>query len=364
MAENFSGIGCQRRGIENTGLFDLEVVSTSDINRDATVIYAAMHHGLTDEMVENYDAYPSREQMVSDLTKLNLGYVPEKKKTYDWTKLARRKKMDIEKFWLACKLSNNLGDISKIEKLPYADLWTISSPCTDISISGKLRGLAPDSGTRSSLLWDNVRLIKEACDRGEAPKFLFFENVKNLVGKRFEDDFDTLCDVLKEELGYNCYYAVLNAADCGVPQHRERVFLIGIRSDIDNGKFEFPKPFDNGLRLKDVLDQNVDEKYYVKSQRAIDLIKELFELGKITTLKARIRKLTPTECFKLQGLKPEDVEAARKCNISDSALYTVAGNGICCDCVELIFEHLYKALYDENYVCKDELMSDVEFIDI
>ena len=261
----FSGIGCQERGFENSGLFNLDVLNTSDINKDAVVSYAAVHCGLTKEMIESYSEYPSREEMVKYLKTINLGYEPEKNKAYDWDKLARRKSNDIEKYWLACKLSNNLGDISKIEKLPYADLWTISFCCQDISVAGKMKGLAPDSGTRSSLLWENIRLLKTAKDDGTLPKYIMFENVKNLVGKKFINDFNNLLSVL-DELGFNSYWKVLNAKNCGVPQNRERVFVISIRKDIDNGTFNFPKPFDAGVRLKDVLDENVDEKYYLSEE--------------------------------------------------------------------------------------------------
>lgn len=94
------------------------------------------------------------------------------------------------------------------------------------------------------------------------PKYLMLENVKNLVGKKFKPQFDEWVAWL-DELGYNTYWKVLNAKDYGVPQNRERVFAISIRKDIDDGKFEFPQPFDNGVRLKDVLEDNVDEKYYL-----------------------------------------------------------------------------------------------------
>lgn len=151
---------------------------------------------------------------------------------------------------------------NKFEFLSYADLWTISFCCQDISVAGKMRGLKPDSGTRSSLLWENIRLLKKAKDDGTLPKYLMFENVKNLVSKKFIDDFNNLLEVL-DELGFNSYWKVLNAKDCGVPQNRERVFVISIRKDIDNGTYDFPKPFDTGIRLKDVLDKNVDEKYYL-----------------------------------------------------------------------------------------------------
>lgn len=258
----FSGIGCQERGFENSNLFDVEVVNTSEINKEAVLSYAAIHCGLTQEMINTYTEYPSREEMIKQLKEINLGYEPEKNKYYDWDKLARRKTNDIEKYWLACKLSGNLGDISKITEMPYADLWTCSFPCTDVSVAGKMKGLSPDTSTRSSLLWENIRLLKKAKDDGTLPKYLMFENVKNLVSKKFIDDFNNLLEVL-DELGFNSYWKVINSKDCGVPQNRERVFVISIRKDIDDGTYDFPKPFDTGIRLKDILDKEVDEKYYL-----------------------------------------------------------------------------------------------------
>lgn len=278
----FSGIGAQERGFRNSGLFDIDVVTTADIDKEAVVSYAAIHCGMTPEMILNYPDYPSKEQMVEHLTKINLGYIPEQDKVYDWQKLSKRKdKMKgIEKYWLACNLTNNFGDISKIEKLPYADLWTISFCCQDISVAGKMKGLKPDSGTRSSLLWDNIKLLKIAKENNELPKYIMFENVKNLVSKKFINDFNSLLEVL-DELGFNSYWQVLNGKDCGIPQNRERVFVISIRKDIDNHTFAFPKPFDNCLRLKDILEDEVDEKYYIENDKSQKLINELIENGSI-----------------------------------------------------------------------------------
>lgn len=177
-------------------------------------------------MVEEYEDYPSREEMAQYLTDINLGYEPEKNKFFDWFKLIKRKKNDLEKYWLACKLTNNLGDISRVNELPYADFWTISFCCQDISVAGKMKGLKPDSGTRSSLLWDNINLLNKAKDNGTLPKYLMFENVKNLVSKKFIDDFNSLIDVLGE-LGFNTYWSVINGKDCGVPQNRESIVVIG-----------------------------------------------------------------------------------------------------------------------------------------
>lgn len=633
----FSGVGMQDRGIENSNCWNLDVKSTSDIDKDAVVSYAAIHCGLTNDMIENYADYPSREQMVADLEKINLGYDPVKNKTYDWVKVGRKKANDIEKYWLACKLTNNMGDISKIKDLPYADLWTYSFPCftgntlvltdkgykpikeinigdsvithdntyhnvseskctgnkeiwnvktmnsdivectenhkfyvrkrvrvntrvkgkavnyryftepewveckdlnkdyyvgyainnksipiewsgvnyewsdgrsarhknsisdklsdknfwwligryvadgwqrsqggiviccgkhkveefenkiklsgfnyskteertafrfhipckelqafvtmfgykahgklipssiidmpieeltaffegymsgdgcftnnrfkfttisrelayglaqiiakiyhapfalyknkknptcviegrvcnqhnsydvvfkkeiskqdkafyedgiiwfpinkvvntheyqdvyditvennhsftangcivhncTDLSVAGEMKGMIKGK-TRSGLLYEVERLLKST-SKDNLPKYLLLENVKNLVGKQFKPQFDEWCDFL-ESMGYNNYWQVINAKNCGIPQNRERVFVLSIRKDIDTGEFEFPTPFDNGMRLKDVLLEEVDEKYYITNERTDTLINELVESGKL-----------------------------------------------------------------------------------
>lgn len=226
----FAGIGCQERGLENSGVIDLDVLSISEIDSHAVLSYAAIHKGLTEEMIKEYDSYPSEEEMVRELTDKNIGYDP-KKKSFNWDKKANRNFI-IKKNWLANHLSRNLGDISRIERLPEADLWTISFPCQDISIAGAMRGFREGSGTRSSLLWENMRLLHKAVEDGTAPKFLMFENVKNLVGKKFKANFLELLDAL-DELGYKPYWKILNARDCGIPQNRERVFVVCIRKDIN-----------------------------------------------------------------------------------------------------------------------------------
>ena len=273
-----SGIGCQERGIQNTSCFEPKVVATSEINRDAVLSYAAIHCGLTEEMVTLYPDYPSLDQMRKELTDLNLGYEPEKDKKYDWYRKGKKFEDGIRRYWLACKLSNNLGDVSRIGKLPKADVWFMSFPCTDISIAGKLKGINPNDGTRSSLIWQTLRLLEESRKADELPEYMMLENVKNLVGKRFIGDFEKFNELIGE-FGYNVYWRVLNAKNCGVPQNRERVFAVYIRKDIDTGRFTFPKPFDNGLRLKDILEDKVDEKYYVETEKAHELIRKLIDDG-------------------------------------------------------------------------------------
>ena len=248
----FSGIGCQEQGIKDTNLFDLTIVCTSDINKDSILTYAILHCELTKELIGTYQNYPDRQKMVDELYYKNIGYNFKSNSCYNWENASD---FDLHKYWLAVQLSNNLGDISKIEDLPYADLWTVSFPCTNISLSGKMEGLDKNSDTSSSLVWQQIRLLKVAASKNELPKFILFENVKNLISNMFIHSFNLVINELKL-LGYNCYYKVVNAKDCGLPQNRERIYVVCIRNDIDNKKFEFPLPFDSNLRIIDILDNN------------------------------------------------------------------------------------------------------------
>lgn len=281
LAELFSGVGMFSRGVENFEHFDPELVATAEIDVDAITSYAAIHCGLTEEMVDNYQDYPSSAEMRNYLTDLNIGYSPEKDKPYNWMKSGKAFERKVKKTWLACMLSKNVGDISKVERLPKADIWSWTSPCQSISVSGKLEGLNPDDNTRSSLIWQILRLLKVARETNTLPDYMVLENVKNLVGKRFIDDFNRLNKIIEDEFDYNVMYQVLNGRDCGVPQNRERVFAMYIRKDIDKGNFTFPQPFDTGIRLKDVLLDDVDESYYVNTEKSEALIAKLVEEGKI-----------------------------------------------------------------------------------
>lgn len=122
----FSGIGCQERGLQKA-FKDIEVVGTSEIDREALVSYACIHHGLTKEMIENYKDYPSEEEMRAELTEKNIGYVFEKNQPYNWNRV---KGYNLKKYWLANKLNKNLGDISKVDVIKEEiDIFTFSFPC-------------------------------------------------------------------------------------------------------------------------------------------------------------------------------------------------------------------------------------------
>ena len=149
----------------------------------------------------------------------------------------------------------NLGDISKIDvnDIPEHDLFTYSFPCQDLSVAGKQKGLG--EGTRSGLLYECEKVI-EHCK----PKYLLLENVKNLVGKKFKADFDKWLEYL-EGLGYTNYWKVLNAKDYGVPQNRERVFVVSILGEHE--PFEWPTPIPLDKCIADILEEQVDDKYYL-----------------------------------------------------------------------------------------------------
>lgn len=167
--------------------------------------------------------------------------------------------------------SLNLGDITKVDtgKLPRIDMVSYGFPCQDISLAGKQKGLFNDDGTqtRSGLFFEALRIIEDT-----KPKVAIAENVKNLVSKKFNAQFQIVLESL-DQAGYNNYWQVLNAKDYGIPQNRERVFIVSIRKDIDTGAFKFPEPFELELRLKDLLESEVDEKFYISEKMINGFIK-------------------------------------------------------------------------------------------
>lgn len=165
----------------------------------------------------------------------------------------------------------NFGDIREIKSLPDADLWTYSFPCQDISVAGKGAGIK--EGTRSGLLFEVERLLIAAAENGNLPKYLLLENVKNLVSKKFKADFDRWLYFLSS-LGYANYWQILNAKDYGIPQNRERVFCVSIRGE--HKPFKFPEKRELKLRLRDMIDEVVDEKYYLKESTIRSIVNSSF----------------------------------------------------------------------------------------
>lgn len=282
-------------------------------------------------------------------------------------------------------------DITTWDKDIEVDLIMHGSPCQDFSLAGKQAGGDKDSGTRSSLMYETIRIVEKL-----KPKYVVWENVKNLLSKKHKHNFEAYLETMSS-LGYTNYYQVLNAKDYGIPQNRERVFTISVLCE---ETFEFPLKQELKLRLKDMLEDEVDEKYYltvdkidkishwkayqkpfekVQGKESIcptltargageehsgmitysESLKETTNLqeqclnikgaygrnfgskGKVPMLKEdfRIRKLTPKECWRLMGFNDKDFEMANKVN-SNTQLYKQAGNSIVVNVLEAILSNL------------------------
>lgn len=278
----FSGIGAFESALKRGG-YEFELVYYCEIDKYASKVYSQMHH------------------------------VSEKLNLWDITKVDEQK-------------LNNKG----------INLITYGFPCTDISIAGQQKGFWEKNGekTRSGLFFDALRVIKAV-----KPSVCIAENVKALTNKKFRKEFDIVLSSL-EVAGYNNHVAVLNAKDYGIPQNRERVFIISVRKDIDMCFFEWPEKQELKIRLKDLLEDEVDEKYFCKSERALNTAKALAEKyqNKITdnvvpTLRSQRAGL---KVFEPQVLKYERTEYAktirnkyengeideRRCNMREFTLRT------------------------------------------
>lgn len=193
-------------------------------------------------------------------------------------------------------------DITTWDKdLTDIDLIMHGSPCQDFSLAGKQAGGDENSGTRSSLMYETVRIVGKI-----KPKYVVWENVKNILSQKHRHNFEKYL-VQMQELGYNNYYQVLNAKDYGIPQNRERVFTVSIRQDIDTNTFKFPEKQVLKLRLKDMLEEEVDEKYYLSDKQIASIKATSF-----TQAKNRIQENEYADCLLGRDWKdPKCIEVER-----------------------------------------------------
>lgn len=341
--------------LRNLGI-DFEVVGVSEIEGDVLLSYAAIHSDFLTKRNSDIADNVDNEEMVSFLESIN---VPLDYKTFE----NRAKKLNsaqLKDMYLANRLIKNYGDIQRInpEDLPDFDLLTYSFPCQDISVAGFQHGLDQNSGTRSSLLWECCKIIEN-----KKPKYLMMENVKNLVGSNHKENFLKFLEYL-ENLGYRNSWAILNARDYGIPQNRERVFCVSVL----NGEqpFVFPKPIELKLKLNDLLEKEVDDRYYLRNNQYLDhpivqeysycldsnywkgvTLKSFLEKHRRQLVTDRIedgkyipRRLTPRETWRLMGVSETDIDRANLL-VSQTSLYKQAGNSIVVPVLESIFKKLF-----------------------
>ena len=271
------------------------------------------------------------------------------------------------------KTENFYNDITKRNhnEAPYVDLYVAGFPCQTFSMAGKRKGF---EDTRGTLFFDLLKYLK-----AKKPKYFILENVKGLLSHNGGRTFLTILDCLsktvnkqysftnyEDGLNYYVYYKVLNTKDYGIPQNRERVFIVGFRDE--KHSFKFPKKIPLELKLKDILENKVDQKYFLSDKMIKGIEKSNFRErqpmdinGVCKTLKIggdtpcfkvhslypknsktdkRIRRLTPKECFRLQGFPDSFLDKCREIGISDTQLYKQAGNSITVD----VMEHLFREI--------------------
>lgn len=170
----------------------------------------------------------------------------------------------------------NGTDLGIVEKGKYCYILTYSFPCQDLSVAGKMQGMSKGSGTRSGLLWEVERLLNEV---ENLPQVLLMENVPQVHSKANMGDFQKWIAFL-ESKGYSNFWQDLNAKNYGIAQNRNRTFMVSI---LGNYKYEFPKPIPLTKIMKDYLEEEVDEKFYINNEKAQQLIDKLVVEGTIPT---------------------------------------------------------------------------------
>lgn len=246
--EAFSGIGAQAKALKNIGV-DFESVGVAEVDGEAIKSYAAIHSNTSNVKI------PSVKEMQEYMEKLN---IPLDKKG----NRIKLKGEQLEAVYRASVAIKNVGDISKVKEFPEMDLFTYSFPCQSISFAGYGHGLDRGSGTRSSLLWECERVIAQ-----QKPKYLLMENVKALLSVKHKHNFDIWKEWL-DDMGYNSYVMVLNAKHFGIPQNRERVFMVSVRKDVDTG-FEIPVGRELDVKISDFVDYSVEARLPMDKQRDI-----------------------------------------------------------------------------------------------
>jgi DNA (cytosine-5)-methyltransferase 1 len=347
--EAFAGYGSQYMALKRLGV-KVDVVGISEIDKYAILVYASIHTNFLDVVSK---MYIKSKSITFKYTIQDLLNMP------DFTKFLFESKI----LKVANELSKNYGAIGSFDRLPKdIDICTWSFPCQDISLAGKQRGMV--DGSRSNYGFVFLDTVANT-PYDERPKVLIMENVRALFSSKFKDDWQKIQHRL-ETMGYTNYSSILNSKHYGVAQNRERVFIVSI---LGGGLYEFPKPYKLTKRLKDYLEDEVDEKYFI-SDKMMAYFTDMtdrngFIRGKrfkphtldseyayaITTNAGNrptdnfivdekgTRKLTPREVLRLMDVSEDDINIILSL-VSNTQAYKLAGNSIVVNVLVEMFKEM------------------------
>lgn len=399
--ESFSGIGSQVKALKNAGI-EHEIVATIDWDINAIIAYDIIHHGKPE--LKEYSLM-DKSELIDMLRRYTLSSDGKSPMTIE--ALKRMSKIELEHLLAAINRSNNLVSITDVrgEDLPRnIDMFTYSFPCQDLSIAGAWHGnnsgISRGANNRSGMLWEVERILFEIKDKNlELPKFLLMENVSNILSATHKKNFEEWKKIL-EDMGYINFVYSLNSQDFGIPQRRQRVYMLSVKCNDEKMINEVKNYIENHhlhdafyreklnikcKSIKDILrvDYNSDEKYREEANKSqpndtpsrkkiyeendkiydgynnyIDIISTIttkqdrnpnsgvieYDSGRVG--KSTFRYLTPRECFMFMGFDEEDFQTLmdndfyitkNKKFFSYNKLYKLAGNSIVVNVLEYIF---------------------------
>lgn len=276
LIELFAGIGSQAMALRNIGA-NFEKYLICEWWVQAFASYKAIH--FADDQTD-YSEEKTKEELISILHEL--GISNDGKEPMKLEQIQKKPEKWLRETYNNIRATKNIvnivaaagSDLKVIDTDKYTYILTYSFPCQDLSVAGKMRGMDKGSGTRSGMLWEVERLLGEM---DELPQVLLMENVPQVMQKKNMHNFLAWQQFL-ESKGYKNYAQILNAKDYGVAQNRQRAFMVSILGDYS---YEFPDPIPLTKTMADYLELEVDESYYVDSEKADKLIIELMESGRL-----------------------------------------------------------------------------------
>lgn len=276
LIELFAGIGSQAMALRNIGA-NFEKYLICEWWVQAFASYKAIHFA---DDTTDYSEGKAKEELISILHEL--GISNDGKEQMKLEQIQKKPEKWLRETYNNIRATKNIvniaaavgSDLKVVDTDKYTYILTYSFPCQDLSVAGKMRGMDKGSGTRSGMLWEVERLLGEM---DELPQVLLMENVPQVMQKKNMHNFLAWQQFL-ESKGYKNYAQILNAKDYGVAQNRQRAFMVSILGDYS---YEFPDPIPLTKTMADYLEPEVDESYYVDSEKADKLIIELMESGRL-----------------------------------------------------------------------------------